>query len=75
MRLWRARALTRDLVALTTVLSAATHYNVTMASRSFHIGLTADGRAFARAAIRLRKRMKISRRVARMESAGAARST
>jgi hypothetical protein len=37
MRLWRFRALTRDLVALTTVLSAARHYNVTMASRSFHI--------------------------------------
>jgi len=34
---WRPRALTRDLVALTTVLSAATHYNLTMASRSFHI--------------------------------------
>ena len=31
------RALTRDLVALTTVLSAKTHYNPTMASRSFHI--------------------------------------
>jgi hypothetical protein len=38
MRLWRSRALTRDLVALTTVLSAARHYNVTMESRSFHIG-------------------------------------
>ena len=37
MRLWRPRALTRDLVALTTVLSAARHYNVTMESRSFHI--------------------------------------
>ena len=37
MRLWRSRALTRDLVALTTVLSAARHYNVTMESRSFHI--------------------------------------
>ena len=37
MRLWRPRALTRDLVALTTVLSAATHYNATMESRSFHI--------------------------------------
>ena len=37
MRLWRPRALTRDLVAPTTVLSAARHYNVTMASRSFHI--------------------------------------
>ena len=37
MRLWRSRALIRDLVALTTVLSAATHYNVTMESRSFHI--------------------------------------
>jgi hypothetical protein len=28
MRLWRSRALTRDLVALTTVLSAAKHYNL-----------------------------------------------
>lgn len=37
MRLWRSRALTRDLVALTTVLSAVRHYNVTMESRSFHI--------------------------------------
>ena len=41
MRLWRSRALTRDLVALTTVLSAARHYNVTMESRSFHIVLRA----------------------------------
>ena len=41
MRLGRPRALTRDLVALTTVLSAARHYNVTMASRSFHIVLAA----------------------------------
>lgn len=32
-----SRALTRDLVALTTVLSAARHHNVTMESRSFHI--------------------------------------
>jgi hypothetical protein len=33
LRLWRPRALTRDWVASTTVLSAAKHYNVTMASR------------------------------------------
>ena len=37
LRLWRPRALTRDWVAPTTVLSAARHYNLTMASRSFHI--------------------------------------
>jgi hypothetical protein len=38
MRLWRPTgANPRYLVALTTVLSAATHYNVTMESRSFHI--------------------------------------
>jgi hypothetical protein len=42
MRLWRHLALTRELVALTTVLSAARHYNVTMESRSFHIGWRAE---------------------------------
>jgi hypothetical protein len=57
LRLWRLRALTRDWVAPTAVLSAARHYNLTMASRSFHIGSRADGRAFLRAAINSRKRI------------------
>ena len=42
MRLWRSRALIRDLVVLTTVLRAARHDNVTMESRSFHIVLDLD---------------------------------
>ena len=54
----------RFKVALSTVLSAATHYNVTVASRSFHIGSRAAGS---------RKRMKIARRVARIGATRAAR--